>query len=216
MELTGRFETNNFHIGIEWLESVAFEHIDSIGKKVLILGVGNTAMDCCRSSLRIGAENVKVMARKPRGFFKASDWELEDAEEEKVEIIALDILPMDYLPAVEFIQGDFLDDEVFSSIINLLTNRKIDLVMSDMAPNISGIKISDQARSIYLVELALDVAKKILKKRGNFICKLFQGQGSDIFIKDVRQDFVKVKVFKPKSSRPDSREVYLIAKSYLG
>ena len=135
---------------------------------------------------------------------------------EKVEIIALDILPMDYLPAVEFIQGDFLDDEVFSSIINLLKNRKIDLVMSDMAPNISGIKISDQARSIYLVELALDVAKKILKKRGNFICKLFQGQGSDIFIKDVRQDFLKVKVFKPKSSRPDSREVYLIAKSYLG
>ena len=87
LDLPGRFETNNVHIGIEWLESVAFEHIDSIGKKVLIIGVGNTAMDCCRSSLRIGAENVKVMARKPRGFFKASDWELEDAEEENVEII---------------------------------------------------------------------------------------------------------------------------------
>ena len=87
LDLPGRFETNNVHIGIEWLESVAFEHIDSIGKKVLIIGVGNTAMDCCRSSLRMGAENVKVMARKPRGFFKASDWELEDAEEENVEII---------------------------------------------------------------------------------------------------------------------------------
>jgi len=87
LDLPGRFETNNVHIGIEWLESVAFEHIESIGKKVLIIGVGNTAMDCCRSSLRIGAENVKVMARKPRGFFKASDWELEDAEEENVEII---------------------------------------------------------------------------------------------------------------------------------
>jgi ferredoxin len=85
--LPGRYETNNIHIGIEWLESVAFEHISSIGKKVLIIGVGNTAMDCCRSSLRLGAQEVKVMARKPRGFFKASDWELEDAEEENVEII---------------------------------------------------------------------------------------------------------------------------------
>lgn len=85
--LPGRYETNNIYIGIEWLESVAFEHISSIGKKVLIIGVGNTAMDCCRSSLRLGAQEVKVMARKPRGFFKASDWELEDAEEENVEII---------------------------------------------------------------------------------------------------------------------------------
>ena len=85
--LPGRYETNNIYIGIDWLESVAFEHISSIGKKVLIIGVGNTAMDCCRSSLRLGAQEVKVMARKPRGFFKASDWELEDAEEENVEII---------------------------------------------------------------------------------------------------------------------------------
>ncbi|TLY90051.1 MAG: 4Fe-4S dicluster domain-containing protein, partial [Gammaproteobacteria bacterium] len=77
----------NTHIGIAWLESVAFGHIDRIGKRVLIIGVGNTAMDCCRTSLRLGAESVKVMARKPRGFFKASDWELEDAEEESVGII---------------------------------------------------------------------------------------------------------------------------------
>ncbi|MDB2544534.1 FAD-dependent oxidoreductase [Woeseiaceae bacterium] len=87
LDLPGRFESNNVHIGIEWLESVAFEHVESIGKKVLIIGVGNTAMDCCRSSLRIGAKEVKVMARKPRGFFKASEWELEDAEEENIEII---------------------------------------------------------------------------------------------------------------------------------
>ena len=77
----------NIHIGIAWLESVAFGHIDTIGRRVLIVGVGNTAMDCCRTSLRLGAESVKVMARKPRGFFKASDWELEDAEEESVGII---------------------------------------------------------------------------------------------------------------------------------
>lgn len=87
LKLPGRFDTENVHIGIDWLESVAFEHVESIGKKVLIIGVGNTAMDCCRSALRLGADNVKVMARKPRGFFKASDWELEDAEEENVEII---------------------------------------------------------------------------------------------------------------------------------
>jgi NADPH-dependent glutamate synthase beta subunit-like oxidoreductase len=87
LEIPGRYDSDNIHIGIDWLESVAFEHVDSIGENVLIIGVGNTAMDCCRTSLRLGARDVKVMARKPRGFFKASDWELEDAEEENVEII---------------------------------------------------------------------------------------------------------------------------------
>ena len=87
LKLPGRYDTENIHIGIDWLESVAFEHQKSIGKNVLIIGVGNTAMDCCRTSLRLGATNVKVMARKPRAFFKASAWELEDAEEENVEII---------------------------------------------------------------------------------------------------------------------------------
>ena len=88
LNLPGREEGDaNIHIGITWLESVAFEHTDKIGKRVLIIGVGNTAMDCCRTSLRLGADDVKVMARKPRDFFKASDWELEDAEEENVEII---------------------------------------------------------------------------------------------------------------------------------
>jgi formate dehydrogenase (NADP+) beta subunit len=88
LELPGRKEAAaNIHIGIEWLESVAFQHIDKIGRKVLIIGVGNTAMDCCRTSLRLGADDVKVMARKPRGFFKASEWELEDAEAENVDIV---------------------------------------------------------------------------------------------------------------------------------
>ena len=87
LEIPGRYDSDRIHIGIEWLESVAFEHIKEIGKKVLIIGVGNTAMDCCRTSLRIGADDVKVMARKPRGYFKASEWELEDAEEENVEIL---------------------------------------------------------------------------------------------------------------------------------
>ncbi len=87
LELPGRYDSDRIHIGIQWLESIAFGHVTSIGKRVLIIGVGNTAMDCCRSSLRLGAKNVKVMARKPRAFFKASDWELEDAEEERVKIV---------------------------------------------------------------------------------------------------------------------------------
>jgi NADPH-dependent glutamate synthase beta subunit-like oxidoreductase len=87
LELPGRHDSGRVHIGIAWLESVAFQHIDTIGERVLIIGVGNTAMDCCRSSLRLGAKDVKVMARKPRQFFKASEWELEDAEQENVQII---------------------------------------------------------------------------------------------------------------------------------
>jgi NADPH-dependent glutamate synthase beta subunit-like oxidoreductase len=87
LELPGRHDSERVHIGIAWLESVAFQHIDKIGERVLIIGVGNTAMDCCRSSLRLGAKDVKVMARKPRQFFKASDWELEDAEQEAVQIV---------------------------------------------------------------------------------------------------------------------------------
>ncbi len=87
LDIPGRHDTDRIHIGIDWLESIAFGHTDSIGEKVLIIGVGNTAMDCCRSSRRLGGKDIKVMARRPRGFFKASPWELEDAEEEGVEIV---------------------------------------------------------------------------------------------------------------------------------
>ena len=87
LEIPGRHDTDRIHIGIDWLESITFGHTDSIGEKVLIIGVGNTAMDCCRSSRRLGGKNIKVMARRPRGYFKASPWELEDAEEEGVEIV---------------------------------------------------------------------------------------------------------------------------------
>ena len=87
LEIPGRHDTDRIHIGIDWLESIAFGHIDSVGENVLIIGVGNTAMDCCRSSRRLGAKDIKVMARRPRGYFKASPWELDDAEEEGVEIV---------------------------------------------------------------------------------------------------------------------------------
>ncbi len=87
LEIPGRHDTDRIHIGIDWLESVAFGHIDSIGERVLIIGVGNTAMDCCRSSRRLGGKEVKVMARRPRPYFKASPWELEDSEEEGIDIV---------------------------------------------------------------------------------------------------------------------------------
>ncbi len=110
LELPGRHDTKNIYIGIEWLESVAFEHVETIGKNVLIIGVGNTAMDCCRSALRLGATNVKVMARKPREFFKASDWELEDAEEENVEII------VNHSPTAFVVEGGTLKGMLFDQM----------------------------------------------------------------------------------------------------
>ena len=133
---------------------------------------------------------------------------------ERVRLIALDILPMDALPAVEFIQGDFTQDEVLRLLLTKLEDMPADLVMSDMAPNISGTKAVDQPKSMYLAELAFDLAKKTLKRRGNFVCKLFQGQGTDAYIADARQSFETVKVIKPKASRPGSSEVYLVARNY--
>jgi formate dehydrogenase beta subunit len=110
LELPGRHASDRIHIGISWLESVAFGHIGSIGERVLIIGVGNTAMDCCRTSLRLGANSVKVMARKPRGFFKASAWELEDAEEESVEII------VNHAPRSFVIEGGRLTGMLFEQM----------------------------------------------------------------------------------------------------
>ena len=133
---------------------------------------------------------------------------------ERVRLIALDLLGMDYLPAVEFIQGDFTQEDVFGRLLESLGDSKADLVMSDMAPNISGTKAVDQPRSMYLAELALDLARQVLKRKGSFVCKLFQGQGSDQFIADVRKDFGKVRAFKPEASRAGSSEVYLVARNY--
>jgi 23S rRNA (uridine2552-2'-O)-methyltransferase len=129
-------------------------------------------------------------------------------------IIALDLLPMDALPSVDFILGDFRDDHIVDELRASLGEDKADLVMSDMAPNISGNKAIDQPRSMYLVELALDMCKVVIKDRGDFICKLFQGQGSDELLAQARERFAKVRVMKPEASRPGSREVYLVARNY--
>ena len=132
----------------------------------------------------------------------------------RVRIIALDVLPMDSLPSVEFIQGDFTEDHVFEQLLACLDGAKADLVMSDMAPNITGTKAVDQPRSMYLAELALDLAGKTLGRKGNFICKLFQGEGTDAFIADARRSFDRVRVLKPRASRAGSSEIYLVARNY--
>ncbi len=129
-------------------------------------------------------------------------------------IIALDLLPMDGLPSVELIQGDFTQDDTLQVLLSMIEDSPVDLVMSDMAPNISGNKVVDQSRSMYLAELALDLARKVLKRQGNFVCKLFQGQGTDAFVADARDAFERVRVIKPKASRPGSSEVYLVARNY--
>ena len=132
----------------------------------------------------------------------------------RVRIVAIDLLPMDGLPSTEFIQGDFTDEAVLSELQELLGEGKVDLVMSDLAPNISGNRAIDQPRAMYLAELALDFARQVLGKRGDFVIKLFQGAGIDPFVADVRSSFSSVKVRKPKASRAGSREVYLVARNY--
>jgi 23S rRNA (uridine2552-2'-O)-methyltransferase len=129
-------------------------------------------------------------------------------------IVAVDLLPMDALPAVDFVQGDFRDDEILQLMLAALGEQKADLVISDMAPNISGNKAVDQPRSMYLVELALDFCGQVLKPGGDFVCKLFQGSGSDSFIAEARRRFERVRVMKPEASRTGSREVYLVARNY--
>ena len=113
-----------------------------------------------------------------------------------------------------FLQGDFTEDAALQQVIAAIGDAKVDLVMSDMAPNISGNKVVDQPRAMYLAELSLDLAQQILKPDGSFICKLFQGEGTDAFIAESRQSFGKVKVTKPKASRAGSSEIYLVARNY--
>ena|ERR1044071_1110767 len=133
---------------------------------------------------------------------------------EKGRVLATDILPMDAINNVDFIQGDFTDEAVFNQILEALQGAKPDLIISDIAPNISGIESADQGTSIYLVELALDMVRRVLKPNGNFVVKVFQGTGSEAYLKDVRTSFEKVSVRKPKASRPRSREVYVVAKGF--
>ena len=129
-------------------------------------------------------------------------------------VVATDILPMEPVKNVDFIQGDFREPEVLDQILKCLSNRKPDLIISDLAPNISGIAMADQAASMYLVELALDLARRVLKSKGTFVAKVFQGAGSEDYLRELRRSFEKLTIRKPPASRPKSSEIYVVAKGF--
>jgi 23S rRNA (uridine2552-2'-O)-methyltransferase len=130
----------------------------------------------------------------------------------KGRIVAMDLLAMDPLPGVEFVQGDFRDEAVLEQLMRLVQGRTIDLVMSDIAPNITGVHAVDQPRAMYLAELAVDFAGEVLRPGGDVLVKLFQGEGFDALLRDLRGRYERVVIRKPKASRPRSREVYALAR----
>ncbi|APF01778.1 23S rRNA methyltransferase [Pseudomonas putida] len=131
-------------------------------------------------------------------------------------LIASDILEMDSIADVTFIQGDFTHDEVLQRILEAVGDSHVDLVISDMAPNMSGTPAVDIPRAMFLCELALDLATRVLKPGGDFLIKIFQGEGFDVYLKDVRSKFDKVQMRKPSSSRDRSREQYLLGRGFKG
>ncbi|MBY5992692.1 23S rRNA (uridine(2552)-2'-O)-methyltransferase RlmE [Ferrimonas balearica] len=131
-------------------------------------------------------------------------------------VIACDILPMDPIAGVDFLQGDFREEAVLNALLTRIGDDKVDVVMSDMAPNFSGAGAVDQPRAMYLVELAFDMCHQVLKKNGAFVVKVFQGEGFDQYLQEVRSAFSNVKIRKPDSSRARSREVYIVANGYKG
>ncbi len=130
------------------------------------------------------------------------------------EVFALDLLEMEPLPGVNFLQGDFREQMVLDRLMDLLAGRPVDLVISDMAPNTSGVLAVDQPRAMYLCELALDFARQVLRPGGTFVTKVFQGEGFDDFVRDLRSGFQRMVTRKPRASRPRSREVYLVATGF--
>lgn len=132
----------------------------------------------------------------------------------KGRIIAMDILPMEPLEGVEFLQGDFLEDAVYQALLTILGNDRPDLVISDMAPNMSGMEAVDIPRAMYMAELALDFARQTLKPGGTLLVKLFQGEGYDAYLKALKSSFSRVITRKPRASRNRSREIYALASGY--
>ncbi len=131
---------------------------------------------------------------------------------DKGRVIASDILPMDSIAGVDFVEGDFTEESVLDEILELLEGQQADLVISDMAPNMSGMKAVDQPKAMYLIELALELACQILKPEGVFVAKVFHGEGFDDFLRDTKRRFQQVVTRKPDASRSRSREVYLVAR----
>ena len=130
------------------------------------------------------------------------------------QVVACDILAMDPIAGVDFLQGDFREENVLNELLNKIGGKNVDVVMSDMAPNMSGNDAIDQSKSMYLGELALDMCHQVLKKNGSFVIKVFMGEGFETFMKELQAAFKTVKTRKPESSRARSREVYLVATGY--
>src|SRR5690554_2064776 len=177
------------------LRSRAVFKLDEIQKRDKILRPGQVVVD-------LGAA--------PGGWSQY----VADLQDGQGEIIACDILDMDPIAGVDFLQGDFREEAVLNALLERIGGANVDVLLSDMAPNFSGTDAVDQPRSMYLVELALEMCRSVLKPGGAFVVKVFQGEGSDVFLKDVRQAFTSVKVRKPDSSRARSREVYLVVTGY--
>ena len=135
---------------------------------------------------------------------------------DKGTVVASDILPMDSIADVAFVQGDFTEDSVLEQILDTIGSDQVDLVISDMAPNMSGALSVDQPNAMYLVELALDLSRQVLRKDGAFLVKVFQGEGFDAYLKDMKTSFTRVMTRKPSASRARSREVYLLATGFKG
>ncbi len=131
-------------------------------------------------------------------------------------VIASDILEMDPIAGVQFLQGDFREQDVYQQLLEIIENRPVDLVISDMAPNMSGMNAVDQPKAMYLCELALEMGQQVLKKNGDFLVKVFQGEGFDEYRKQLQQSFTKLITRKPDASRARSKEVYLLAKGFRG
>ena len=177
------------------LRSRAFFKIEELNQKDKLMKSGDTVVD-------LGAA--------PGGWSQYAV----DALGDNGTIVACDILQMDPIAGVDFLRGDFREQDVLDALLNRIDGKNVDLVMSDMAPNLSGNDTVDQAQSMYLVELALDMCHQVMKPDGKFVVKVFQGEGFDQFMADVKSAFKAVKVRKPESSRARSREVYLVATGY--
>lgn len=177
------------------LRSRAFFKIEELNQKDKLMKAGDTVVD-------LGAA--------PGGW---SQFAVEALGADGT-VIACDILPMDPIAGVDFLRGDFREQDVLDALLDRIDGKNVDLVMSDMAPNMSGNGTVDQAQSMYLVELALDMCHQVMKPDGKFVVKVFQGEGFDQFMADVKSAFKVVKVRKPESSRARSREVYLVATGY--
>jgi len=157
-----------------------------------------------------GVQSVVDLGAAPGGWCQV----VQEKAQHKLSIIGLDLLPIEPIEGVHFIEGDFTEDEVYESLLKALKGQKINLVLSDMAPNLSGVSATDQPKSMYLAELALDFCRQSLEPGGSHVVKLFQGEGFDAHIKALRQNFQRVVIVKPDSSRARSREVFAISMGF--